>query len=158
MSKDPFDILGVSKVFGIDLQDLNKKYFELQRQYHPDCSPSQESSQSINSSDINWAYSILKNPLMRARTLLDMAGEMLPFDNHQLLMQSLEDRETLETLEAPEDLENFEAQKKKTFHQGIGDLEKSFCQNDLDHAKSLLLELIYLEKLLLEIQKKKDTF
>lgn len=153
LSKDPFEILGLPRQFEVDLQELDQLYFQLQRLHHPDRLKNKNET-SLNSIDINWAYGILKNPLNRAKFLLNMSGEISTLHDPKLLVESMEDRETLASLDVLEKLQNFESEKKINFNKLMNDLKFSFSKENIHGARSILLSLIYLDKLIKEIGEK----
>jgi len=158
MSKDPFKILGIEPSFDLDHQDLTQRYFILQRTYHPDCREDSKRAPGPSAADINWAYSILKHPLNRAKVLLNMTllEEMPSLKDVGLLSQSLEDREMLKSLSMLQEIQSFEKEKKNIFHQYMNELTTAFLNKNLDQAKLLVFQMIYLEKLLTETRQRID--
>jgi curved DNA-binding protein CbpA len=67
--KNPFDIFQISPTFDVDLSELTKHYQILVTSHHPD-----KGGDAIIMEDINRAYSILKNPIQRARALVEFHG------------------------------------------------------------------------------------
>ncbi len=67
--KNPFDIFQISPTFDVDLSELTKRYQMLVISHHPD-----KGGDSIIMEDINKAYGILKNPMQRARALVECQG------------------------------------------------------------------------------------
>jgi len=61
VNKDPFKILQVSP--NAEDEVINAAYRGLARKYHPDSAQSKQDSERIK--DINWAYSVLKDPIKR---------------------------------------------------------------------------------------------
>lgn len=68
VTDNPFDVFGVTPAYAIDLKALDKAYFALQTQHHPD--RTQMGAGHATSSHINQAYHVLKNPVKRAEALL----------------------------------------------------------------------------------------
>lgn len=87
---DYFEIFGIERAFNIDQEQLSQKYFELQRQAHPDMA----GGNAIQSSGLNNAYNTLKNRNKRAEYL--MQGKALEADQG-LLMEIMELREEHES-------------------------------------------------------------
>ncbi|XP_075070795.1 iron-sulfur cluster co-chaperone protein HscB isoform X2 [Mixophyes fleayi] len=77
-AKDFFQILGCDRSFNIDIQELQKKYRNLQRLLHPDYfSQKSQHEQEISekhSSLVNKAYNTLLSPLRRGIYLLSLHG------------------------------------------------------------------------------------
>lgn len=71
MNKNYFSRLGFDKIsFDITDQEINQKYFEKQKAYHPD-----QSSDNTNfriSTDLNEAYCNLIDPLARAQHIFEL--------------------------------------------------------------------------------------
>ena len=71
-----FQVLGIPPLFDLDLRDVDRAYFDRQTENHPDRYVSfHRESLSLKdietiSADINRAYRILKNPLLRAEELM----------------------------------------------------------------------------------------
>ena len=103
-SKNYFELFGLPVAFVIDSDALRDRYRDLQRILHPDRfagGSQQERRLSMQGTvQINEAYETLKDPLRRARYLLELHGiEMGP--DHEMtkdsafLMEQLELREEL---------------------------------------------------------------
>ncbi len=67
--KNPFLIFKIPPAVDIDLSQLTKLYRVLVTNHHPD-----RGGDAITMEDINAAYSILKNPIKRARALVELHG------------------------------------------------------------------------------------
>lgn len=150
---DPFEILGIEKKFTIDLKDLEKRYFEAQRQCHPDqfngASSDKKAEVLKKSTQVNQAYLLLKDPLQRALFLLK-DNKMEPLDH---------DPETLglviqwkERHEGGEDIASeLEQMQEKLFI----DLEDGFEKEDFEKVCLALYRQTYVQKLLKEMKKAK---
>ncbi len=77
-SKNYFELFGLPVDFKIDAADLAQRYRDLQRAVHPDryaAASDQERRLSLQgASQVNEAYKTLKDPLLRARYLLELKG------------------------------------------------------------------------------------
>jgi len=73
---DYFSFLGFKKQLNLDLDELEHRFYELSREYHPDYySNSSEIEKEISlerASFLNSAYQILKDPIQRAKYLLQL--------------------------------------------------------------------------------------
>jgi molecular chaperone HscB len=75
---DYFSFFGLGRKLGIDLQDLERRFRELSRKFHPDYfynAPSSERLASLeHASYLNDAYRVLRNPIARVEHLLAIEG------------------------------------------------------------------------------------
>lgn len=67
--KNPFVIFQMLPVFDIDLTALTTQYRALVTNHHPD-----KGGDAVTMENINKAYSMLKNPIKRARALVELHG------------------------------------------------------------------------------------
>src|SRR6476661_7801338 len=102
---DHFARLGLPAALDLEPASLDRAYFALQRQWHPDrfiAKPPQERAKaSSEAAALNDAYRTLKNPLSRAFYLAGLKGVDLPGDGKtigdpELLMEAMEAREELQ--------------------------------------------------------------
>src|SRR3954465_615579 len=77
-STDHFTRLGLPVGFTVDIADLDRRYFQAQRQLHPDRfatkTPPQRAISQSQAVSLNDAYETLKDPLARASYLLQLKG------------------------------------------------------------------------------------
>lgn len=106
-SNNYFQLFGLRQQFSISLDELTQKYRELQQAVHPDrfaSASDQERRLSMQKATlINEAFQALKDPLLRARYLLELAGltwtdEKNTVADSGFLMQQMELREMLEEI------------------------------------------------------------
>jgi molecular chaperone HscB len=75
---DYYQLLGISRRLNVSLDELQKRYYELSRQFHPDRfmqKPEAEQQRALDmSSALNDAYRTLKDPVKRAQYLLSLEG------------------------------------------------------------------------------------
>ena len=75
---DYFKFLGLPRRLTIDAQDLEKRFRDLSRQFHPDyyynAAPAERLASLERSSYLNDAYRTLKNPVSRVEHLLAIEG------------------------------------------------------------------------------------
>ena len=78
MSEDYFSFFGLPRRFNIDLAQLERQFYDLSRKFHPDfffnASESERQFSMDRSSKLNDAYRTLKDPIRRARYLLELEG------------------------------------------------------------------------------------
>jgi len=163
-----FDLFGIASSFIIDEKMLEKKYFELQKQYHPDRLMGKDYEERITAlhkaAIINDAYKILKDPLNRSEYLLFLNGKLINAEaggknpSQELLMEALDSREELAEAETLEKIKNLEGKTIEEKKQCIEELSNSFSEGNLEKAEDLTLRLKYLEKFLTEIKTKKQNY
>jgi len=78
LSNDYFDFFGLDRKLNVDESDLQKRFYELSRQWHPDRfsrKSAHEQAQALEASSIlNDGYRTLRNPVRRAEYLLKEEG------------------------------------------------------------------------------------
>ena len=101
---DHFARLGLPAALDLEPASLDRAYFALQRQWHPDrfvAKPAAERARaSAEAAALNDAYRTLKDPLSRAVYLAELKGVEMPgdgktIDDPELLMEAMEAREEL---------------------------------------------------------------
>ncbi len=104
LTSDYFELFGIEPRFDIDTAELSRRYRQLQQTVHPDRyanATDQERRLSMQQATrINEAYQTLKDPVARARYLLELAGEdpeggQGSIQSPEFLMQQMEMREAL---------------------------------------------------------------
>lgn len=111
-SKNYFELFGMPVGFVLDGNELAARYRELQKVVHPDrFAAAGEQSQRLSlqgATLVNEAYQTLKDPLRRARYLLELDGVEVDAQHHTLndpefLMEQMELREALAGVRSAED-------------------------------------------------------
>jgi molecular chaperone HscB len=78
LSKDYFAFFGLERKLQVDNGALQKRFYELSRQWHPDRfsrRPAEEQSQALEATSVlNDGYRTLKDPVKRAEYLLGQEG------------------------------------------------------------------------------------
>jgi molecular chaperone HscB len=78
LSKNFFQFFGLDQKLSIDLPDLQKRFYELSRQWHPDRfsrKSAEEQAQSLEATSVlNDGYRTLRDPVKRAEYLLTEEG------------------------------------------------------------------------------------
>jgi molecular chaperone HscB len=143
---DPFEILDLKQSYSINLETLENHYFAKQRNCHPDQFTQEndrKKTEALNESTrVNQAYLILKNPLLRAEYLLKSAGVELLSNDPSFLGKVMEWNERLTR---GEDLKPELREKEKIL---FDDLENGFALKDYEMARITLYQLTYVQKLL----------
>src|SRR3954471_20282317 len=103
-SSNHFELFGLSPAFALDKELLEKAYRDIQSQVHPDRfarSGDAERRASLEwTTRVNEAYRTLRNPVQRAKHLLELQGVDVAFETNtqmptEFLLQQLEVREGL---------------------------------------------------------------
>lgn len=75
---DYYELFGIPRSLNLSLDDLQKRFYDLSRQLHPDCfvrKPEAERERALDmSSALNDANRTLKDPIKRAQYLLKLEG------------------------------------------------------------------------------------
>ena len=109
---DHFLTFGIDRTFNVDRDRLEKRFHELQSQSHPDRHVSAETERReqalAESSDINAAYRALREPIPRAKHLVELYG--FPISDQKsvppgLLMTVMEAQEKIAEFENAKDRE-----------------------------------------------------
>lgn len=148
MYSNYFALFEIEPAFNIDLNELEKKYIELSRQFHPDINKG-HCEKIIN---INKAYKTLKSPLERAEHVLSLYNIESKEDNlnTEILHESMEIREYLMSCDDFQFASKIIDEKIKDC---MGNLTNAFALKDFNDATSQVLRLKYLYKSFEEVKK-----
>ena len=114
LNENHFQIFGVPARFSVDLEALETRYHELQREVHPDrFAGASQAEQRVSmqlATRVNEAYQTLKSPLRRAGYLLQLHEVDPEFETNtsmpgEFLADQMERRERLEEAAAAGDWE-----------------------------------------------------
>ena len=107
--QDPFVTFDLPRRYAIDLDDLQQRFVRLSAEHHPDrfSDPMEQAEAADRIAQINEAHAMLKDPVRRARTLVNLIenqnareGDDASASNDDLppdfLMEVMEIRETME--------------------------------------------------------------
>ncbi|KAJ3299499.1 hypothetical protein HK104_008688 [Borealophlyctis nickersoniae] len=130
---------------------LRQRFLKLQQAVHPDSfgqkSETEKTWSEQQSSFINKAYQTLRDPLARAKYLLEQGGvhvdEAASLDDPDLLMAVLDAREQLEEAETDEEVAAIGAENEKRLRETMKSLAEAFAAGDLDRARDLTIQLQY---------------
>src|SRR5690349_4316257 len=93
---DYFTALGLPKKLAIDREDLERRYYELSRRFHPDFFQTASSRERLvsleNSALVNKAYRTLRDPVTRAEYLVKLesgAAADIPSQAPQALFEEI---------------------------------------------------------------------
>jgi molecular chaperone HscB len=152
---DHFARLGLPAALDLEPASLDRAYFALQRQWHPDRfanRPADERARaSTEAAGLNDAYRTLKDPLSRAVYLAELRGVALPgdgktIDDPDLLMEAMEAREALHEAENIEAIDRLATKARDDMKGSLGELGSLFLRDDKPAIRKALLRLRYLDK------------
>lgn len=164
LTDDFFTLFGLPKCFRLDPGALDHRYREIQSQVHPDRfanAGEREKRLSMQwATRANEAYQTLKTPLERAKYLLHLAGHDIQAENNtampaDFLFEQMEWREATAEARAGRDhheLENLFGRLREEMANRYEELAVLVDETaDLDKAADRVRRLMFLEKLLFEI-------
>lgn len=157
-----FELFGLPQRFHLDLALMDKAYRSIQAQVHPDrfvqASDAERRASMQSTTRVNEAYRTLKNPLARARYLLelqrvDVAGESNTAMPAEFLLQQMQWRESVEdAANQPEALAALERRLAVEMQDHYAELERRLDGGgDYALAAELVRKLMFLERLREEI-------
>jgi molecular chaperone HscB len=159
-----FELFGLPPAFGLDREALEKAYREIQSRVHPDrfahAGDAERRASLQWTTRVNEAYRVLKDPVQRAKHILDLHGVDVAFETNtqmpsDFLLQQLELREELEAAAAKKDDLGLDAlrarlrQQKKLLESHIGDAIDA--KKDYEGAAGQVRKLMFLDRLDAEI-------
>ncbi|UJF18967.1 co-chaperone HscB [Vibrio sp. SS-MA-C1-2] len=159
-----FELLGLPFQFDVDGSLLSLKYRELQRHFHPDnFATSSERDRLLavqKAAQINDAFQILKDPVLRAEYILaekgeDIRGEQVTMQDPMFLMQQMELRESLEDIPSTENpdeaLAKFGQEVKGIYQTYLDELRQLLDEKAWSNATIVVRKLKFIVKLQVEI-------
>ena len=154
---DHFTRLGLGAGFGIDVNEVDRRYFDLQRRLHPDRfatkTPRERVLSQQQATSLNEAYETLKDPLKRSDYLLKLHGMNVLAEgcnlvnDPELLMEAMERREALADAETPSDVDAIVRETRADIDECVAGLGAAFRDEDNETAGRLTTRLKYLQKL-----------
>lgn len=161
--RDYFSLLGLPRQQGLDREQLESLYRDVQAKVHPDkhahLSDTEKRLAMQWATRVNEAYLTLKDPLKRARYLLELAGHDVRLETNtampvEFLMAQMELREGLAEAKDSGDIDALDTQHralKKTIRSEQQALQVALDAQDYEGAGELVRQLMFQEKLLQEI-------
>ena len=156
-----FDLFGLTPKFSIEGEALERSYRDIQSKVHPDrfahAGDAERRASLQWTTRVNEAFQILKNPVKRAKHLLELHGVDVAFETNtamppDFLVQQMELRETLEEAKDAAALDALRGDLKnqrQILEKAIG--EAIDANEDYAGAAGLVRKLQFLEKLDSEI-------
>jgi molecular chaperone HscB len=157
-NKNYFEIFGLPVDYAVDLELLDDRFLDLQKQVHPDrfaAGTDHEKRLAMQwATLVNTANETLRSSLPRAIYVLGLRGVELednPTLPPALLMDQIELREQLESIEDGEgglkELDAFLQKMQKTIKQVQAEFKEALDE-DTDKAERLVYELQFISKLM----------
>src|ERR1700687_3073832 len=178
---DYFQVFGLPRRLVIDVEALQKRYYELQRRVHPDryqtAAPPARQASLRNTATLNCAYSMLRDPVDRGLYWLALHGESLgtntnrvPPELADLVFEVQEKLEEFRTAQRGNGAAALLAADVRDAHMALLErratlleqLESNFAAWDSETAdvaalrgalKSILSDLAYLGTLIRDVEK-----
>ena len=145
---DYFRFMGLQRKLNIDLTELERRYYELSKRFHPDYYQNQSGFERLVSRDksslLNEAYATLKDPMRRAEYMMRLEGINIEKNNTHLSPDFI-----AEVFGLQEKIEEFESVKKEK-PQSFGALETELREVEkslngkIEKLKNDLLKLFVL--------------
>jgi molecular chaperone HscB len=160
MTRNHFELFGLAPAYLLDTGRLENSYKELQTLVHPDryaqAADAERRASMQWTTRVNEAYSTLKDPVQRAKHILELHGIDVGFETNtqmptDFLLQQLETREQLEEAIQKKDsgfldsLRNNLMGKRKLLEAQIG--ESIDARKDYAGASDLVRKLMFLQKI-----------
>lgn len=165
-----FELFGLAPAFALESDALDRSYREIQSQVHPDrfahAGDAERRASLQWTTRVNEAYRTLKDPVQRARHLLELHGVDVAFETNtampsDFLMQQMGLRESLEEAVGKKDSSSLDALRKdlnrsrQSLQQQIA--EAIDAKKDYAGAAGLVRKLQFLDKLDSEIDSAYET-
>src|SRR5262245_8725000 len=159
-----FELFGLPAAFGLDREALEKAYRDIQSRVHPDrfahAGDAERRASLQWTTRVNEAYRTLKDPVQRAKHLLELHGVDVGFETNtqmptDFLLQQLELREELEAASAKKDASRLDAIRerlrgeKHVLETQIGDAIDQ--KKNYEGAAGQVRKLMFLDRLDAEI-------
>lgn len=161
--QDYFTLFALPRQQGLDAVRLEELYRDLQARVHPDkhahLSPAEQRQAMQWATRVNEAYLTLKDPLRRARYLLELAGHDAGLETNtampaEFLMAQMELREAVADAREAGDVDVLDARHrslKKAIRGEFEALQAALDAGEYERAGELVRQLMFQEKLLHEI-------
>jgi molecular chaperone HscB len=162
-----FDLFGLPPAFAVEGDALERSYREIQSRVHPDrfahAGDAERRASLQWTTRVNEAYRTLKDPVQRAKHLLELNGVDVAFETNtampaDFLAQQMELRESLEEAKSAASLDEM----RRTLLAQKSTLEKQIAEaidarKDYAGAAQLVRKLQFLDKLDSEIDAAYET-
>jgi molecular chaperone HscB len=156
-----FELFGLAPAFALEGEALERSYHDIQSRVHPDrfahAGDAERRASLQWTTRVNEAYRTLKDPVQRARHLLELHGVDVAFETNtamppEFLMQQMELREALENAKDPAALDALRKDLRKMRDALEGQIGETIDKKkDYAGAAGLVRKLQFLDKLDTEI-------
>jgi len=165
-----FELFGLAPAFALEGEALERSYREIQSKVHPDrfahAGDAERRASLQWTTRVNEAYRTLRDPVQRAKHLLELHGVDVAFETNtampaDFLMQQMELRESLEEATAKKDSSRLDLLRKNlgksrlSLQQEIA--EAIDAKKDYAAAAGLVRKLQFLDRLDEEIDAAYET-
>jgi molecular chaperone HscB len=152
-----FELFGLPAAFTVEADRLEQSYRDIQSKVHPDrfahAGDAERRASLQWTTRVNEAYRTLKDPVQRAKHLLELHGVDVAFETNtamppEFLMQQMELRETLEEAKDAAALDALRSdlrKQKQNLQAAIGEAIDS--RKDYNAAAGLVRKLQFLDRL-----------
>jgi molecular chaperone HscB len=152
-----FELFGLAPAFSIEGEALERSYRDIQSRVHPDrfahAGDAERRASLQWTTRVNEAFQVLKDPVKRAKHLLELRGVDVAFETNtamppEFLMQQMELRETLEEAKQASSLDSLRSdlrEEKRAMEKAIG--EAIDVKQDYAGAAGLVRKLQFLARL-----------
>ncbi len=160
LSRSYYELFDLVVDFDINREALDSRFRELQQAVHPDRyvnASAQEKRISLQKATmINEAHTVLLDPLLRARYLLELKGEQAINDQETIsdvsfLMEQMELREELDAIKSSEDplslVGDILDELIDKIEQREQDIRQLFAENQLQQIRDTIQKFQFLYKL-----------
>jgi molecular chaperone HscB len=155
-----FEVLGLPVSFDVEIELLESKLLQKQKENHPDAT--RDKQQSYDSSLINKAYHTLKNKMLRAGHILELWGYNLDSTNLQLsenfLQQNMQWRVSLMEAESKEELVSLLNDITALEDESFLTLRDAFIKKLSNEAMQIYTKLKFIQRFKQEITEKLDVY
>jgi molecular chaperone HscB len=164
LTSNHFELFGLEPVFALNAASLDAAYRDIQAKVHPDrfahAGDAERRASLQWTTRVNEAYRTLKDPMQRAKHLLELRGVDVAFETNtampaDFLVQQMELRESLEEAVQTKDAASLDSlrkglvEEKSKLEKQIG--ESIDARKDYRGAAELVRKLMFLDKLDVEI-------
>lgn len=160
---DFFSLFGLPRQQGLDVDRLEVLYRDIQSKVHPDkyahLADGDKRLAMQWATHVNEAYQTLKDPLQRARYLLQLAGHDIRLETNtampiEFLVEQMELREAVAAAKDAGDadpLDVLHRRLKKDLRAEYAALQQALDAHALERAGGLVRQLMFQEKLIHEV-------